>query len=49
MTNSSISASDPYERLRIRVLDSEMAYVDVGQGEMSQEEMDAYRRPLPNL
>lgn len=32
MTNSSISVGDPYERQRIKVLDSEMAYVDVGQG-----------------
>lgn len=28
-----VSAADPYERRRVRVLDSEMAYVDVGQGE----------------
>jgi haloalkane dehalogenase len=28
-----ISAADPYERRRVKVLDSEMAYVDVGQGE----------------
>jgi len=28
-----VSAADPYERRRAMVLDSEMAYVDVGQGE----------------
>ena len=28
-----ISAADPYERRRVKVLDSEMAYVDVGRGE----------------
>jgi haloalkane dehalogenase len=33
MTNAPISAADPYERQRITVLDSEMAYVDVGQGD----------------
>ena len=32
MSNSSISAIDPYERHRIPVLDSEMSYVDTGQG-----------------
>ena len=32
MNNSSISAVDPYERHRIPVLDSEMSYVDTGQG-----------------
>ncbi len=30
---SQISANDPYERQRIAVLDTEMAYVDVGQGD----------------
>ena len=30
---SDISAADPYERKRVAVLDSEMAYVDVGAGE----------------
>ena len=32
MSNSSISAVDPYDRHRIPVLDSEMSYVDTGQG-----------------
>jgi haloalkane dehalogenase len=32
-TNAPISAADPYERQRITILDSEMAYVDVGQGD----------------
>jgi len=32
MINSSISAVDPYKRHRIPVLDSEMSYVDTGQG-----------------
>ena len=32
MSNSSISVIDPYERHRIPVLDSEMSYVDTGQG-----------------
>jgi haloalkane dehalogenase len=33
MTESEISAADPYERKRVAVLDSEMAYVEVGAGE----------------
>lgn len=33
MTDSNISADDPYQRQRIKVLDSEMAYVDAGQGD----------------
>jgi haloalkane dehalogenase len=32
MTGPTISAADPYPRRRVRVLDSEMAYVDVGAG-----------------
>src|SRR5437870_1678067 len=32
MTSPTISAADPYPRRRVRVLDSEMAYVDVGAG-----------------
>jgi len=28
-----ISAADPYERRRVKVLDTEMAYVDVGKGD----------------
>jgi haloalkane dehalogenase len=32
MTSANISAADPYQRQRIKVLDSEMAYVDAGQG-----------------
>jgi haloalkane dehalogenase len=32
MTNSEISAKDPYQRHRTAVLDSEMAYVDTGRG-----------------
>ncbi len=31
--NQSISASDPYERKRVAVLDSELAYVDTGSGD----------------
>lgn len=30
---TSISATDPFERKRIKILDSEMAYVDVGEGD----------------
>lgn len=33
MTDSMISTADPYHRHRVSVLDSEMAYVDTGQGE----------------
>lgn len=33
MTDSSVSATDPYERKRATVLDTEMAYVDAGAGE----------------
>ena len=33
MTAPAIPAADPYERRRVRVLDSEMAYVDTGRGE----------------
>ncbi len=33
MTNLPIAAADPYERERIPVLDSEMAYIDSGQGD----------------
>ncbi len=33
MSDNSISAVDPYQRRHIAVLDSEMAYVDVGQGD----------------
>jgi haloalkane dehalogenase len=33
MVESNISASDPYERKRVPVLDSEMAYIDVGSGD----------------
>jgi haloalkane dehalogenase len=33
MNNSSISAVDPYERHRIPVLDSEMSYIDTGEGD----------------
>ncbi|MBW2636870.1 MAG: haloalkane dehalogenase, partial [Deltaproteobacteria bacterium] len=33
MSNSSISAADPYERHRIPVLDSEMSYIDTGEGD----------------
>lgn len=32
MTDSSISPTDPYERKRVTVLDTEMAYVDTGAG-----------------
>lgn len=32
MNRSAISARDPYERKRVEVLDSEMAYVDTGMG-----------------
>ncbi|GAC1370146.1 MAG: haloalkane dehalogenase [Ktedonobacteraceae bacterium] len=33
MSESAISANDPYERKRVAVLDTEMAYVDVGAGD----------------
>jgi len=33
MSEQQISAADPFQRKRISVLDSEMAYVDVGEGE----------------
>ena len=33
MNAAAISAADPHERRRVKVLDSEMAYVDVGQGD----------------
>jgi haloalkane dehalogenase len=33
MTSSNISTADSYQRQRIKVLDSEMAYVDAGQGD----------------
>ena len=33
MTPEAISAADPYRRRRVRVLDSEMAYVDTGTGD----------------
>ncbi len=33
MVEANISANDPYERKRIAVLDSEMAYVDTGSGD----------------
>lgn len=33
MSDSSISAVDPYERHRLSILDSEMAYVDTGTGD----------------
>jgi haloalkane dehalogenase len=33
MTAPAIPAADPYERRRVRVLDSEMAYVDTGRGD----------------
>src|SRR5262249_11432902 len=33
MTDEPIPATDLYERKRVRVLDTEMAYVDVGQGD----------------
>lgn len=32
MNNTSISAADPYERHRVAVLDTEMAYIDTGTG-----------------
>ena len=32
MHNNSISATDPYERKRVNVLDSEIAYIDTGKG-----------------
>ncbi len=31
-TDPTISAADPYQRTRVRTIDTEMAYVDVGQG-----------------
>jgi haloalkane dehalogenase len=33
MSSSAISAADPYQRRRIPVLDSDMAYIDSGEGE----------------
>ncbi|GAG29618.1 unnamed protein product, partial [marine sediment metagenome] len=33
MTHESISATDPYQRRRVAVIDSEMAYVDTGAGD----------------
>jgi len=33
MTQTSVSAVDPYPRRRVRVLDTEMAYVDTGHGD----------------
>jgi haloalkane dehalogenase len=33
MTEPGVSAADPYERRRVKVLDSDMVYVDVGQGD----------------
>ncbi len=33
MTQTAISATDPYERKRVAALDSEMAYVDAGAGD----------------
>ena len=33
MSEENISAADPYERKRVAVLDSEMAYVDTGEGD----------------
>lgn len=33
MSQSPISAHDPYTRYRVKVLDSDMAYVDVGTGD----------------
>ena len=33
MSRTAISANDPYERRRLRVLDTEMAYVDTGSGD----------------
>ena len=33
MSANVIPAADPYERKRVAVLDTEMAYVDVGGGE----------------
>ena len=33
MTETSIPATDPYERERVTVLDAEMAYVDTGEGD----------------
>ena len=33
MSQQPISAVDPYERKRVAVLDSEMAYIDIGQGD----------------
>ena len=32
MAEEKISAADPFERKRVTALDSEMAYIDVGQG-----------------
>src|SRR5712691_6260172 len=33
MNNSTISAKDPYARRRVAVLDTEMAYIEVGAGD----------------
>lgn len=33
MSQQTISAADPYERKRVAVLDSEMAYIDIGEGD----------------
>jgi len=33
MSQQPISAVDPYERKRVAVLDSEMAYIDIGEGD----------------
>ena len=33
MSEASVSATDPYERRRVAVLDTEMAYVDIGEGD----------------
>lgn len=33
MSQHAISAADPYERKRVAVLDSEMAYIDIGEGD----------------
>ena len=33
MMEAQISASDPFERQRVPVLDGEMAYIDVGSGD----------------
>src|SRR5258707_10832562 len=33
MTTTEISSTDPYSRKRIRVLDTEMSYIDTGEGD----------------